>query len=87
MFAFKHQIQLKTSEKIWLFGEDYYNDKNIFSNAHRATLVQLCKKINVSGFPITIKDLQANETLKIYSKSTFSQWLITNQQFQCKDGL
>jgi hypothetical protein len=79
MFAFRYLVQLKTTEKIGLFGEDYYNDRNIFSYAHRNTLNQLCEKVDLTGFPITIKDLQSNETLEIDSKIALAQWLIKNQ--------
>lgn len=79
MFAYRHLVKLKTTEIIGLFGEDYYNDRNIFSNAHKNTLNQLCEKVDLTGFPITIKDLQSNETLQIDSKISLAQWLIKNQ--------
>ena len=38
MFEFKHEIELQSSEKIKLFGEDYFGDKSTFWNAHQTTL-------------------------------------------------
>ena len=82
MFKFKYEIELITSEKIFLFGEDYYNDKKFFWEMHRFKILELCEKIQQTGFPIKIKDLQLQSLIKIKSIQELKDWLKENQPFQ-----
>jgi len=81
MFKFKHSIQLKNNQCIKLFGEDYYNDKKVFYEAHIKMLRDLCQKVHTNGFPVTITDLESGSNLKINTKKEFKLWLQNNQSF------
>ena len=81
MFEFKHEIELKSTEKIKLFGQDYLGDKSTFWNSHQTTLNSLYKKVSESGFPIKITDLQFNKIIEIENIENFHVWLKSNQPF------
>ena len=81
MFEFKYEIELKTSEKISLFGEDYFGDKRTFWNAHQASLKSLYKTVSETGFPIKIGDLEFDKWVVIENQHEFHAWLKTNQPF------
>lgn len=48
IFEFRHEIELKSTEKIKLFGQDYFGDKSTFWNSHQTTLNSLYKKVSES---------------------------------------
>ncbi|MEM5541057.1 hypothetical protein [Olleya sp. AS48] len=81
MFEFKHEIELKTSEKTKLFGQDYFGDKSTFWNSHQTSLNSLYKKVIETGFPISITDLQFEKTIAIENIGEFHRWLKSNQPF------
>jgi len=81
MFKFKHEIELANKDKIWLFGEDYYNDKKVFWEAHCLALSDLCVKISEIGFPFKIIDLQTHKTLSVISKNQWDTWLKNHQPY------
>ncbi|TCI91800.1 hypothetical protein [Tenacibaculum sp. M341] len=81
MFQFKHEIELVSSEKIKLFGEDYFCDKRKFWEFHQNTLLHLYERVFETGFPIKITDLVFNKLIVIENMSSFRSWLKLNQPF------
>lgn len=79
MYSFKHEIKLKSEEKVYLFGEDYFNDKRVFYEQHISMLNKLCNKVFSTGFPILINDLQSKNKLLVKTKTEFKEWLKLTQ--------
>ncbi|WP_282042965.1 hypothetical protein [Winogradskyella flava] len=83
MFNFRYEIELASEEKLWLFGEDFYKDKNLFWKSHQTKLKELCLKVCLNGFPIVIRDLQFKTELVITSQIQFNYWFKNNQPYEC----
>ena len=81
MFDYKHQIELKTKQKFSLFGEDYFGDKRSFWEYHQSMLNDMYDNIIKVGFPLTITDLELNQSESIEDLQSFHAWLRANQPF------
>lgn len=71
--------KFKDGSEFLLFGEDFFNDKRVFSVMHYSKLIDFREEVCKKDKPIEIFDKNIQETLKYSNSRDFNNWFFANQ--------
>jgi len=72
-------VEFKDRSKFLLFGEEFFNDKRVFSNMHYSQLISFREEVCKKDKPIKVFDKKTKKSFKYLNSKDFDNWFFVNQ--------